>query len=671
MTAAEYGRLAAAMSQVIADTLSDMGIVASEQPDIVVQTTSAAGIFSPSREMTLHVDEATGFVYTESELRQFDADFVAELTEATAASQATSRPQVREIIAAFDRETVTIADDGGHLSSLDTSGAADAIDGVVEHYYLDGGFDAVNTAEQFGFSQLELWNIALGSRDEGLPDLDFYITEWNTRKNGDVDEVNNRGLQQVSMTIEIFYEMVTHNVTSANFWPAIFNHSNSGTLLFNSAEALTLVGQGFALMSESLVGLTPNLDFRVAEEFAIHGYGDSNQQVYFLSERSGSENRLELDLSAAITFDADFYRVSWTELWDGGAGGTDEMAQPVISTTQIVDPMTAEAFEEFLVTMQAWSVVRLDIEGVDAADLDRRLSDESGPYKRLVEGSAADDRMRGGMGNDTVLGFAGDDNMNGYEGDDQVSGGAGNDFVKGGWGDDTLMGSDGNDTLTGDWGSDQVWGGSGDDIVFSGDGHDTVGLGWGNDSAEGGSGQDTIWGAAGADTIVGGMGGDSLWGGTDNDAITGEDGYDTLGGGSGDDLLDGGAGDDILWGGAGNDNMSGGDGNDTFFGFIGDDVIRGGAGHDILAGGEGADRFVFLPNGNGQDVILDFEIGEDILDFSLFGVNSPDEISIELQGDQVLLHLSGGDSVTIFGIDGSELEFLFQVGMNFSDQPYL
>ncbi|MGX0905381.1 hypothetical protein ACSSV8_003976 [Roseovarius sp. MBR-79] len=51
------------------------------------------------------------------------------------------------------------------------------------------------------------------------------ITEWNTRKNGDVEVANNRSLQQVSMTIEIFYEMVNHNITSANFWPAIFNHT--------------------------------------------------------------------------------------------------------------------------------------------------------------------------------------------------------------------------------------------------------------------------------------------------------------------------------------------------------------------------------------------------------------------------------------------------------------
>ncbi|MFB9151599.1 calcium-binding protein, partial [Roseovarius ramblicola] len=473
MTAAEYGKLAVAMSQVISDTFADMGIATSEQPDIVVQTTSSAGIFSPSRDSTLHVDEATGFVYAPHQMGGLDDAFIAGLTEVTVDSQGTSRPQVREIIAAFERDSISVENANGELFDLKLPDAANAIDGVVEHYYLDGGFDAVNTEEQFGFSQLDLWDIALEARDDALPELDYYITEWNTRKNGDVEQANNRGLQQVSMATEIFYEMVTHDVKAAHFWPAIFNYSNSGTLIFNSAESLTLAGEGFALMSESLVGLTPNMDFRVAGEVAINGYGNSDRLVYFLSERSGSENRMELDLSAATTLDADYYRVSWTELWDGGAGGVDETAEPVISTTEVTGLMTAEEFDEFLVTMQAWSVLRLDIEGVDAADAGNLPPDGSAPHARLVEGSDADDRMRGGLGNDTIVGLTGDDNMNGYEGNDLISGNAGNDFVKGGWGDDTLRGGDGNDRITGDWGDDMLFGGGGNDTLHGGDGRDT------------------------------------------------------------------------------------------------------------------------------------------------------------------------------------------------------
>ncbi|WP_104017137.1 DUF4214 domain-containing protein [Roseovarius nitratireducens] len=492
MTAGEYGKLAAAMSQVMSDTFADMGIPPAAQPDIVVQTTSSAGIFSPSRDLTLHVDEATGFVYTPHEVSRMDDAFIAGLTPVTLESQDTSRPQVREMIAAFDQDSVIVEGTDGQLIDFNLRDAANALDGVVEHYYLDGGFDAVNTEEQFGFSQLELWNIELESRDAGLPDLDFYITEWNTRKNGDIDQANNRGLQQVSMSTEILYEMVTHGVTTAHFWPAIFNYSNSGTLIFKSAESLTLAGEGFALMSESLVGLAPIMDFKVAGEFAIHGYGDADRQVFFLSERSGSENLMDLDLSAAITFDADYYRVSWTELWDGGAGGTDEMAQPIISTTQVTELMAADAFDEFLMTMQAWSVVRMDIEGVDAADADSSLLGGSGPHNRLVEGSEFDDRMRGGLGNDTILGDAGDDNLSGYEGNDLIHGGDGNDFIKGGWGDDTLHGGDGNDTITGDWGDDVLSGGAGDDVLMGGDGNDLFFGGEGNDILMGGAGVDTV-----------------------------------------------------------------------------------------------------------------------------------------------------------------------------------
>ena len=169
MTAAEYGGLAAAMSQVISDSFADLGIPQSEQPDIVVQTSSSAGIFSPSRDTTLHVDEATGFVYAPHELSRLDDAFIAWLTEVTLESQGTSRPQARETIAAFNRDSITIENTNGQLVELNLDDAANAIDGVVEHYYLDGGFDAVNTEEQFGFSQLELWNIALESRDEALP----------------------------------------------------------------------------------------------------------------------------------------------------------------------------------------------------------------------------------------------------------------------------------------------------------------------------------------------------------------------------------------------------------------------------------------------------------------------------------------------------------------------
>lgn len=471
MTAAEYGRLAAAISQVTSQTLSDLGVPQDQQPDIIVQTISSAGTFSPSSDKLLYVDAQTHFIYQPSELARLDSEVVAGLTEVTLTSQGRSREQARDIIAAFEGENVTVELENGAISQLDTSGAADAIDGVVNHYYVDRGFDSVNTEEQYGFNQLDLWNIELEARDAALPDLDFYITEWNTRKNGAMEDANNRGLQQVSMTVEIFYEMVTHDVTAANFWPVIFNYSNSGTLVFNSADSLTLVGEGFALMSESLVGLRPVLDFRVAGEFALHGYGDAETLVYFLSERSGSENRMQLDLSEVMHLDAEYFQVSWTELWDGGSSGLDEMASPVISNTTVTEFVAREEFSDFLMTLQAWSTVRMDIRAIDI-DADGAFGKlgtvESG---RLVEGGGADDRLVGGRGDDVLRGGDGNDVLFGGDGNDLLMGGAGNDTLIGGEGEDTFLGSLGD--LDGDTLMDFS---QGDRIVFTDSVFDTSAL---------------------------------------------------------------------------------------------------------------------------------------------------------------------------------------------------
>ncbi|MEM1100406.1 MAG: DUF4214 domain-containing protein [Pseudomonadota bacterium] len=78
--------------------------------------------------------------------------------------------------------------------------------------------------------------------------------------------------------------------------------------------------------------------------------------------------------------------------------------------------------------------------------------------------------------------------------------------------------------------------------------------------------------------------------------------------GPGGETLNGTGADDHVLGGAGNDRLSGG---------AGDDRIQDGAGTDRMTGGAGADTFVITPDGQ-QDVIEDFELGKDSLDFSLY-----------------------------------------------------
>jgi predicted outer membrane repeat protein len=112
---------------------------------------------------------------------------------------------------------------------------------------------------------------------------------------------------------------------------------------------------------------------------------------------------------------------------------------------------------------------------------------------------------------------------------------------------------------------------------------------------------DRIDGFGGQDLISGNLGNDQLFGGAGHDRIWGRRGDDLLYGGEGHDQLNGGADQDRLWGEADNDQLCGN---------LGDDWLNGGLGNDTLTGGGGRDTFV-LAAGHGNDLIRDFQLGED------------------------------------------------------------
>ena len=251
-----------------------------------------------------------------------------------------------------------------------------------------------------------------------------------------------------------------------------------------------------------------------------------------------------------------------------------------------------------------------------------------------ILGTAADDILEGGIGEDTLMGLAGDDVLTadngddtivGGAGDDVILGGAGNDIAEGGDGADRVRGGAGNDTLMGGTGSDKVYGARGADIlygddgtddIFGGDGKDTIYGGAGADTITGGNGNDTVYGGNGIDTVflglgndvfhdtmqTGDFGNDTVSGGSGNDTIYGGGGADTFSGNGGDDWISGGTGQDTLYGGTGKDTLEGGNGADDLFGGDGADTIYGGNGNDVVEGGNGEDS-VFL--GAGNDVFID------------------------------------------------------------------
>jgi Ca2+-binding RTX toxin-like protein len=170
----------------------------------------------------------------------------------------------------------------------------------------------------------------------------------------------------------------------------------------------------------------------------------------------------------------------------------------------------------------------------------------------VIGGSAEDDVLTSGLGDDTVWGFGGNDRIETGYGVDVAEGGDGDDII-------TNAGTDigATDFLHGGAGNDAIHGGSGLALLFGNEGNDFLVTGPDGKEAFGGEGDDFILGGDGADVLLGNEGSDWLEGGGRFDGLAGENselffnstivGHDIMNGGSNDTDYDGESGDDIMF----------------------------------------------------------------------------------------------------------------------------
>lgn len=181
-----------------------------------------------------------------------------------------------------------------------------------------------------------------------------------------------------------------------------------------------------------------------------------------------------------------------------------------------------------------------------------------------------------------------------------------------------------------------------------------------------------LWGGEGNDTVYGANGFDTIGGSDGDDLLYGFDSADVIYGGAGDDQIFGGEGEtrslhrldgtpevikEELYGGAGNDTVNGEGGDDVIFGGAGKDRLIAGEGNDILTGGAGADTY-WVGRGKGQDIVTDFDLGEDRLFFTdvhnqkdLDALFANAEATI-VDGQQgLLLSIPEGGSVVLLGLN--------------------
>ena len=166
----------------------------------------------------------------------------------------------------------------------------------------------------------------------------------------------------------------------------------------------------------------------------------------------------------------------------------------------------------------------------------------------VMGGTAGNDNMRAGAGDDTLYGDEGNDILEGGAGNDFVLGGAGDDILSDSFGDDQIKGGDGNDVISNSSGVDLLFGGDGKDVIFGGIGDAESFAGQGDDFVSAGTGINTVFGNAGNDWIEGGDGADLLQGDNgDPFQVSTVIGHDVLIG-DGNDDYDAESGDDIMFG---------------------------------------------------------------------------------------------------------------------------
>jgi Ca2+-binding RTX toxin-like protein len=107
---------------------------------------------------------------------------------------------------------------------------------------------------------------------------------------------------------------------------------------------------------------------------------------------------------------------------------------------------------------------------------------------------------------------------------------------------------------------------------------------------------------------------DRLKGTENRDVLKGNGGNDDLKGNGGNDQISGDKGNDKADGGKGNDKLEGGQGKDRLTGGQGNDVLVGGTDADILITGTGSDVCRYNALEEAGDVILGFDLMDDVID---------------------------------------------------------
>lgn len=203
-----------------------------------------------------------------------------------------------------------------------------ALDAVTSHFYFREG----KHSEQGDSYYHSYENIAgIVERISDLQrlwgDVDTGFSEWNLHFSpfDENNELNNYGLLQLPIILEMFSEFLINGADSLDFWSAQYKI----TSLAANNQDLSLVGELFAHMSENLIGTSViELFPDTSGSLETHSFISDSKIFIYATSMSQAIEQLNLDLSIA---EGGFDLVSVTSFTADASGGI----LPVISDVDI------------------------------------------------------------------------------------------------------------------------------------------------------------------------------------------------------------------------------------------------------------------------------------------------------------------------------------------------
>lgn len=261
----------------------------------------------------------------------------------------------------------------------------------------------------------------------------------------------------------------------------------------------------------------------------------------------------------------------------------------------------------------------------------------------------------------TVYSGAGNDRILGSRVADFIDGGAGNDTIRAGAGDDVVQSSTGDDVIYGGAGNENIRWGLGDNVapgndrIFGGEGGEGIGdlLNLWVVNADFTTGARVTFTSAEAGYATSTMGGvtsrvvftefENLWTHRANDVVNAANA--NIGASNQGIRMNTRWGNDVIVGSRGNDTIEGGEGRDTLTGGRGNDLISANTEwYNNNAPGDGHVDTLIFRAGDGNDTVLGFDVGVDILDVGNRSYNAVEN------NRGTLLSFANGDSILLSNV---------------------